>query len=278
MSIKTITTILADTAHLEAQLDAAVHCARACDAHLQVIALGLGFDSPGVVGSALEAMPLAVGLEEAEHLALERGAAARRRLEREDIRWDVEQRYCLSGGLAGMVAGSVRFSDLVVQLRGPEQIDNYARRIIEAVLLETPSPLLILPMQAALPRFDGRVMLAWDHRQTALRATRLTLPLLARADIVQIALVDPSREAPDRSDPGGDLARFLSRHGVRAEISVLTRSGGSIAQTLSTRARETGCEMIVMGAYGHARLRQALFGGTTRAMLEEAELPVLLAH
>jgi nucleotide-binding universal stress UspA family protein len=104
------------------------------------------------------------------------------------------------------------------------------------------------------------------------------LPLLRRASSVYVAIVDPAKDSPDRSDPGGAFAQFLARHDVKCEVMVLSRTDDTVSQTIERRAQELGCDLVVMGAYGHSRLRQALFGGTTRHMLESAILPVFLAH
>ena len=109
-------------------------------------------------------------------------------------------------------------------------------------------------------------------------ATRAALPLLKGADLVDITVVDPPPHGPERSDPGGLLCQMLVRHGVRAEVSVLARSLPRVSEVLARHATDQNADLLVMGAYGHSRFREAILGGATRNMLEQAELPVLMAH
>ena len=111
-----------------------------------------------------------------------------------------------------------------------------------------------------------------------MRAIRTALPLLQAAKSVHIAIIDPSDSGSERSDPGGALAVFLSRHNIRCDIQVLARQGSSISERLSQHVIETGSDMLVMGGYGHSRFREAVLGGATRDMLEHSKVPVLMAH
>ena len=95
---------------------------------------------------------------------------------------------------------------------------------------------------------------------------------------MQIVVIDPPVHGAERSDPGGQLCQMLVRHGVRAEVSVLARSEPRISDVLTRHLREQGADLMVMGAYGHSRLREAIVGGATRDMLKHAQVPVFLAH
>ena len=121
-------------------------------------------------------------------------------------------------------------------------------------------------------------MVAWNESDEALSAVRKALPLLQSADIVSIAIVDPPAHSPERSDPGGAICELLSRHGVHANVVVLSRTMPRISDVLSRFAHENAEDLIVMGAYGHTRFREALLGGATRDMLDGAEQPVLMAR
>jgi nucleotide-binding universal stress UspA family protein len=104
------------------------------------------------------------------------------------------------------------------------------------------------------------------------------MPFLKRAETVQIVVVDPPPHGAERSDPGGLLCQLLVRHGVRAEVSVLARTLPRVSEVLARQVRDLDAGMLVMGAYGHSRFREAILGGATRDMLEAAEVPVFLAH
>jgi nucleotide-binding universal stress UspA family protein len=96
--------------------------------------------------------------------------------------------------------------------------------------------------------------------------------------MVQIVVVDPPAHGPERSDPGGHLCQLLVRHGVKAEVSVLARTLPHVSDVLARQLRDLDADLLVMGAYGHSRFREAILGGTTRDMLANAEVPVFLAH
>lgn len=278
MSIQTVTTILTHQSSADEQLDAAIAFARSCDAHLQVMPLSIGFVQAGGMYGAMDAVPASIEFEDTLTRANELASHATARLEREDIRWDVDPVASVTSGLAHDIIRHIRFTDLVIQVRHTGAEQGYASRVAESVLFDADAPLLMLPPDVSMATPAQSIMVAWDESPTALRATRLAMPFLQQAARVNVALVDPSKESPDRSDPGGAFAQFLARHGVKCEVAVMTRTENSIAETLGQRAQEMGCDMIVMGAYGHSRLREAIFGGTTRTMLEKAGLPVLFAH
>ncbi|MFN6979312.1 MAG: universal stress protein, partial [Gemmobacter sp.] len=127
------------------------------------------------------------------------------------------------------------------------------------------------------PKFD-RVVVGWNQGAEALAAVRQALPLLIGAGMVNIAVIDPPAHGPERSDPGGQLSAWLSRHGVRTEVSVLARTMPRTSDVLARHVRDQAADMLVMGAYGHSRFRQAILGGTTRNTLEQAQVPVFLAR
>jgi nucleotide-binding universal stress UspA family protein len=146
-------------------------------------------------------------------------------------------------------------------------------------MFEGKVPVLVLPEKglgnAAEPK---RVIVAWNQSAEAMTATRLALPLLKAAQMVDITVVDPPPHGPERSDPGGLLCQMLVRHGVHAEVSVLARSLPRVSDVLARHIWDQNADLLVMGAYGHSRFREAILGGATRNMLEKAEIPVLMAH
>jgi nucleotide-binding universal stress UspA family protein len=95
---------------------------------------------------------------------------------------------------------------------------------------------------------------------------------------VDVAIVDPSPQASDRSGPGGALSLWLARHGLDVEVSVLARALPRVADVLARFASDQGAEALVMGGYGHSPLREAITGGPTRTLLKETTLPLVLAH
>jgi nucleotide-binding universal stress UspA family protein len=177
------------------------------------------------------------------------------------------------------VAARARFSDLVTlpqpygEGRGAE-----LEAVTESALFEGRTPVLIAPGGSGPAPRPKRILLGWNESSESLAAARAALPLLCAAEVVHIVVIDPPTHGPNRSDPGGLLAQYLSRHGVKTEIDVLTRSMPRVSDVLLRHVADMDADMVVMGAYGHSRFREAIFGGATRYMLEQATVPVFMAH
>ena len=279
MAINTITTILTEKDQISTQLTSACALARALDAHLHVVGLVVGMDQAMVAPTVIDVVPTGAGMAESIALVKELVALASEQLKKEDVRWNMDATTVSGPEMSAEIIKHTRFSDLVVhQTFGNASAGDQTKVLAEAILFDSDCPLLLLPEGADMAAPPSKIMIAWDQSTPALRAARQALALLALGSYVHVVMVDPPRDAPDRSDPGGAFAEFLSRHGIKAQVSVCNKDDVSIASTLQRRAVELGCDLIVMGAYGHSRLRQAIFGGATRDMLEKARLPVLMAH
>ncbi|MCX7888656.1 MAG: universal stress protein [Rhodobacteraceae bacterium] len=279
MSYKSLLTVVTREEAAGAPLASAVTLARRWDAHLHVLCIGI---EQIVTDYYFAGATLAVRqdlLDEAAKAAEALDRKVRARLGVEDIRWSAEQAVVQPGLLATLVALRARFADLVVMPRpyGPAGDEN-AVAALEAALFGGGAPVLVLPDGGLPEPFPARIVLAWNESAEAMRAARAALPLMKSASQVEIAVVDPDPYGPERSDPGGALSEMLARHGVRTEIAVLAKTLPRVSDLILRQARETGAGLIVMGAYGHSRLREAILGGATRAMLEQSELPVFLAH
>ncbi|MEY4981959.1 MAG: hypothetical protein RIR62_225, partial [Pseudomonadota bacterium] len=282
MSYKSILTVVTDPARADAAIGGAAAITAAQDAHLDILALGVDRTQVGYSYIGTGAVVLQTAIDRAEQDAKEVEAAARRALAAQlpSLRWTVEAAFTQLGALTDLVAQRARFADLVILPRpygaaqGPE-----AEAVVEAALFEGRAPVLVLPDagvgRAAAPR---RAVIAWNQSAEAMVAVRKALPLLKQADLVNIAVIDPPQHGPERSDPGGMLCQMLVRHGVKAEVSVLARTLPRISDILARHVRDQNADLLVMGAYGHSRFREAILGGATRHMLEQAEVPVLMAH
>jgi nucleotide-binding universal stress UspA family protein len=279
MAYKTLLTVLTDQSTVSETLDAAVTLASREDAHLDVLSLGIDRTQLGYSYIGAAAMLAQVSLDRAAQDAEKLDAAARIILNRQDIRWGAEAAVAQFGSLGAIVASRARFADLVL-LPHPYGKDTTpeAEGVLEAVLFEGGAPVLLLP-KAPLPDVLGkRVVIAWNQGREALTAVQRALPILKRADLVNIAVIDPPAYGPERSDPGGALCHMLVRHGVKAEVSVLVKSLPRVSDVLARHVRDQNADLLVMGAYGHSRFREAILGGATRDMLDLAEGPVFLAH
>ncbi|WP_347311309.1 universal stress protein [Defluviimonas sp. SAOS-178_SWC] len=279
MAFKSILTIVTDPKGAASQIDAAVALARREDAHLDVLCIGVDRTQTGYYYAGATAILTQEAYNQAKEEAAAAEAAVRERLKPEDIRWGVDTAVAQIGALGGPVAMLARFSDLVVLSKPYGKSGNQAAEaILEAALFEGRAPVLVLPDGYEAADFGKRVVLAWNQSDEALIATRAAMPLLKAATAVDITIIDPPSHGPERSDPGGMLSQLLARHGVHAEVSVLAKTLPKTSEVLSRHGRDINADLIVMGAYGHSRFREAILGGATRNMLEMAEVPVFMAH
>lgn len=279
MAFKSILTITADAMNSTHQLDVAVDLTRREDAHLDVLCIGVDQTQTGYYYAGATAILTQEAYNQAKDDVARAEKLVRDRLAGEDIRWAVDTAVAQAGALAGPVGMLARFSDLVVLDRPYGEGKSYSSEaILEAALFEGGAPVLVLPGRPRDAEFGKRVVLAWNQSDESLRAARAALPILKAAASVNITIIDPPAHGPERSDPGGMLSQLLSRHGIHAEVSVLAKTLPKASEVLSRHARDVNADLIVMGAYGHSRFREAILGGTTRNMLEMAEIPVLMAH
>lgn len=148
--------------------------------------------------------------------------------------------------------------------------------VLKGTLFLSPSPLMLSHAAKPLVGKQGVVMLAWDESGAAARAIRSSLDFLRAANHVTIVTVDAV--ASGNTDPGAALSRYLDRHGVAAEIRRVASGDRDVATTLSECAADLDASLVVMGAYGHSRIGEELFGGTTRSMIETQDFPLYLSH
>ena len=158
-------------------------------------------------------------------------------------------------------------------------VDTTRRVLLEPVLFQSGGPILLTPGGPAAERRWERVLIGWNAKPEAMRAVTAALPLLQAAKEVFVATVDakPSHEGHGEA-PGRELAQHLAHRNVRVEVRNLDSLGRSHTQALLDEASTVGAEVLVLGAYGHSRAQEFLFGGVTRDLLAHAPLPLLLAH
>lgn len=178
-----------------------------------------------------------------------------------------------AGVTEDVMAAAARLSDLTVFPSVANEDRTAVLVGLEAALLEGGRPLLVAP--EAAPAILGRIVaIAWNGRTQSARALALAMPLLAGADAVHVLGVDTMRTDADEAAPVVD---YLAWHNIPAQYHKLSGTG-SVAQQLLEACTAVGADLLVMGGYGHSRLRELILGGVTRAMLNQTTLPLLLAH
>lgn len=175
-----------------------------------------------------------------------------------------------------------RYSDLIIlgQTDPDEEIPAERKDIPDYVVLNSGRPVLLLPYAGKFDTIGQRVMIAWDGSLGAARAIASAIPLLRKARQVRIVVFNPGSEfGAHGEEPGADMALYLARHGVNVDVSV-QHTGDEIdtGNAILSFAFDFGADLLVMGAYGHARFREVLLGGVTRTVLQAMTLPVLMSH
>ncbi|SFB00774.1 Universal stress protein family protein [Poseidonocella pacifica] len=279
MAYKTIFSALAHESALERTIAQAEALAGQWDAHLEVLCIGLDRIQSGYYDVGANALILQDAIKKATEDAEALSVKVDERLRGAALRWSSDTAVANVSDMVRPVAGRARFSDLAVMSQ-PQggRAEGEAEALIESALFQGQCPVMVVPESGAPIVAPRRILIGWDESREALSAVRAALPMLKSAGQATIAVIDPPRHGPERSDPGGLLSQFLARHGIRCEIDVLARTMPRIADVLIQRAVDMDAEMVVIGAYGHSRFREAILGGATRTMLEEAPMPVFMAH
>jgi nucleotide-binding universal stress UspA family protein len=148
----------------------------------------------------------------------------------------------------------------------------------EALLLATGVPFLVLPDVWRGKTAAERVLLAWNASREARRAIADALPMLVAAQSVSIVIVDAHKNARHGEEPGADVALYLSRHGAKVAVERMQSAGRAVADVILHYAEHNNTDLIVLGAYSHARSREILLGGVTRSLLANVKVPLLIAH
>lgn len=279
MSYKTIATVFRSE-HIDSDhLQVAIDITDKMDGHLDVLALGTDRIQPGAYYAGAAAIAIKNAMDDAVEEARKAEEAAERILEPSGVRFEITRAVAQIGGIPQIVGRRLGLSDLVV-LPKPYGEDRNSEdvAILEAALFATRVPVLVMPPNVKTFKSPSEIVIAWNQSDEAMQAIRSAMPLLMAADKVDIVIIDPPDHDPDRSDPGGLLAALLSRHGVRAEISILARTMPRVSDVLLRHVRDKSADLVVMGAYGHSRFLEEILGGATRNMLAEAQVPVIMAH
>ncbi|MEL7164090.1 MAG: universal stress protein [Pseudomonadota bacterium] len=174
------------------------------------------------------------------------------------------------------IAHVARTCDIVFFAPDLRAQSSVFHEMLHAVLFQSPAAAMV---NGTLDLPHDTVLVAWDDSLAGARAAHVALPYLKEASGVHIVGFDaPATDTGAQIEPGREAATWLSHHGCTVTLTQLPSGGREIATCILEHAREIGADLIVAGAYGHSRLRQAVFGGTSRALIEQTELPVLMAH
>lgn len=260
----------ADTsAAMEARLQAALDVARASNGHVT-----LHINTPLQRFIAMDPFGGAYLAAEAVRDAQDRDAALAdqlsERLGHEDVSWSIE---ASSNEAVDALASGARLADLVVvTLATPT--DTMVPLRVGDLAVSARAPVLAIPSDRERFALGGKAIVAWDGSHEAANALRAAVPMLMLAGSVELVTITEKSDA----FPATDALKYLGHYGIRAELHQRERAHPTIEETLEAVAYELGADWIVMGAFGHSRLRETMFGGVTRYFLDFARFPLLLVH
>ncbi|WP_281981499.1 universal stress protein [Thalassorhabdomicrobium marinisediminis] len=280
MAYRTISMVLTDEEVDRTTFDAARALAEQHDAHLEVFCLGfdpMRYDMVPLGTAPVFTIPCT---SDAHDTAKRMVDWAEAQLDAARFGFSVRPFVVSSVALESSIAGMVRFADLIVATQPyGEGATQLQVSVLESVLFGTGAPVLVVPRSAQdYTRPFARPMVAWNESTESLSAVRHALPVLRSADRVDVVMVDPPSHSPERSDPGGAVTMMIARHGAKVEVSILSKTLPRVSDVLRRQITDRANDLLVMGAYGHSRFREALIGGVTRDLLEQTEIPLLMAH
>jgi nucleotide-binding universal stress UspA family protein len=169
-----------------------------------------------------------------------------------------------------------RFDLSVVGQREPDRLSP-ADLFVEGALFGSGHPVIVVPYIQKEPVQMDRILLCWDGSRTAARAMSDAMPFLSRAKQVDVVIVATGH--PKSTDiPGAELGHHLARHGLKVEVKRIVAEDVDVPNTILSYAADVSAGLIVMGGYGHSRLREFVLGGATRGILDSMTVPVLMSH
>ena len=186
----------------------------------------------------------------------------------------------LSASLAGAAdqfARMARHFDFAIVGQGQSEMSTMEQIIGEAVLFDSGRPMVMVPYIQKMPFKIDNVMICWDGSRAAARAVADALPLLERGSRVEIVMITNER-GKQYDIESADIGQHLARHGFKVEVQQLPGGDIDVADALLSHAADSSTDFMVMGGYGHSRLREFVLGGVTRSIFQSMTVPVLLSH
>ena len=280
MSIKTILVCLNEVERVKVLLDLASAIAAKHDAHVT----GL-YVIPAVRVYAASDLQLTAQVFEGQRTFFkERAEKVKAAFEAMASRQRIQAEWQLVESPSPLVADPAAERALQADLVIVSQIDPDSEAgveldFVERMIMGTGRPLLVVPREGTFGDVGRRVVIGWNATREASRAAFDAVPLLKEAEAVHVTWVDPQKSLEENGAlPGAELAQALSRHGISAIAEGYPTSGLTSGEALLNRVSDVGADLLVMGAYGHSRLRELVLGGATRFVLQSMTVPVLMSH
>jgi len=279
MGYKNLLVHVDDTKGCAARVRAAIELAIAHDAHLTGVYIVTDPSPAAFVQGYLPPETLEMVRQEARKRADAALARFTEVAKRNQISFESRTDRVLYTAMAEALATNARYADVAILGQSdPDDSDN-PRYLPEEVTLASGRPSLVIPYIGPAATLGQRVTVAWDASREAARAVNDALPILKRAQAVGVVSVNPS-ETPfgHGEQPGADIALHLARHGIKVEVQRIESRDIDVPNIILSHIADQSSDLLVMGAYGHSRLREFVLGGVTRTILHDMTVPVFMAH
>ena len=278
MSFKTILSI-SGVDHPGSDLIAAAELSERVGAHLAAVVIACVPPPPmgDLVGQPYSTWSFE--WQDASKRLEDRTSEFRELLAGKGLRGDVQPIYCMQSDVDEEIGKRALYADVSIVGADLLKDDFFLNRVLNGALFQSPAPVILGSKGTTVNLSPKKVLIAWNSGAEAGKALRDAMEMLVGADDVRIAIVDPQATTDAMGqEPGADVAAFLARHGVAVSVDVLASGGRETGAVLRQHAVDLNADLIVMGAYGHSRMRERIFGGVTKSMIDNAVVPVLLAH
>ena len=281
MALKNIGVFIDATPEGEKRADYAAALAHQRDAHL----VGIHVVSAGRLGYRTDyyargerAIGAALAWEEAADEAVT--TTVRERFEAICAKRDVGAEFRLirrGGPNEDLILSSLHSDLIVIGQRELQELPGYLSP--EKLLLASGTPILVIPRGWESDSIGRKILVGWNASREARRAVADALPFLVAAPSVTLLVIDSNKRADwHGEEPGADIALYLARHGARVEVKQMSSRGSPVADIMLSYAADHRMDLIVIGAYSHARSIEVVFGGVTRTLLKQAPFPVLMSR
>lgn len=279
MMYKTILLHLHDIRRAERLLQAAVPVARDMNAHLTALAVV----PPYVVVPGMDS-GTSVTIDEHRDVYRAEMAKLKTTFAEATVGQPLKTEWREADAGFNTVAGTIidhgRCADLIIASQAdPKWQSSSLLEDPVRIAMECGRPVLLVPNDGRMSLPPKRVTVAWNGRREAARAVFDAMPLLVRAEDVNVVWINPEREHPRVGDlPTAEICAALARHGVKVQGSQASAIGADVGPELLRQATVFGSDLLVMGCYGHSRLREFILGGASLYALRHMRLPILMSH
>lgn len=184
------------------------------------------------------------------------------------------------GNLIGILSEYSFYTDLLVLGQSqPDDTDNLSESLADHLVIEGGAPCLVIPYIGASQTLGKRVLVAWNESRESARALKDALPILSQADKVTVLLIkQKSHNEEHTAIQKKVMLGYLADHDINADISICIDNHLDAGDTMIAEAIDNDNDLIVMGAYGHSRLREIVIGGATRHLLKQMTVPIFISH